>query len=69
MSAPEPPVQVEVVEDSLTTWERALDLIKNIVVILTCLVILYVVYRGYVAVSALQDGLEQLRDSFGGLGG
>lgn len=69
MSAPEPPVQVEVVEDSLTAWERALDLIKNIVVIVTCLVILYVVYRGYVALSALQDGLEQLRDSFGGLGG
>lgn len=68
MSAPnsEPVVQVEVKEDGLVPWERALNLIKNVLVILTCVVILYVVYRAHVALSVLQENLRELGDSLGG---
>ena len=66
MSANDEPVQVEVQQDGLVPWERALTIIKNVLVIITCLVILYIAWRGYVALSALQDGLRDVQDTFGG---
>lgn len=47
-------------------WERALDACKNVIVIVTCLVLLYTIWRGYVAVAALGDALEQVGSTFGG---
>lgn len=68
MSADEP-VKVEVVQDGLVPWERALGLIKTVLVIVTCCAILYTLYIGYVALGDLQDGLQEISDQFGGLGG
>jgi hypothetical protein len=56
-------VPVEVVEDGLTPWERALNIVKNIIVILTCLAILYTLWRGYVAVAAIGDALQEWQKS------
>lgn len=56
--APKPAVPDD--EDKLVVWERALDLIKNVVVVVTCLVILYSVWTVYRALGELAVRLEQL---------
>lgn len=53
-------------DDALVPWERALDLIKNVMVIVTCAAVLYSLWRAYVAIDALGDALSQLVGSFGG---
>lgn len=44
--------------DALVPWERALDMIKNVVVILTCAVLLYTLWWAYNAVAELGDALR-----------
>jgi hypothetical protein len=51
-------------DDKLIPWERALSLVKNVVVIATCGVVLYTIWRGYVALGALGDALDQLQSSW-----
>ena len=46
-------------DDKLVAWERAVDLIKNVVVIVTCMVILYTLWTVYTALSDLGDRLSQ----------
>jgi hypothetical protein len=66
---PPAPVPVEVVEDRLTPWARAVSFLKDLIVIVTCSVILYTIYNAYVAIGELQDRLQNISDTFGGVGG
>lgn len=66
---PDEPVQVEVAEDGLVPWERALTIIKNLFVVATCIVILYTAYVAYHALAEVGDSLQQVNDTFGGSGG
>lgn len=51
----------EVVTDATRyTWEIVLDAIKNIVVIVTCLMILYALHVAYSALSELGDSLSSI---------
>jgi hypothetical protein len=54
------------VVEGRSDWERALDAVKNVVVIVTCLAILYTLYKGYQAVDALGDALSELGRTWGG---
>lgn len=49
-------------------FERVLNVIKNFIVIITCLVILYVVFQGYMALHELTNRLHELNSTFGSLG-
>ncbi len=62
------PVTVDV-QDGRPMWQSVLSSIKDVIVIVTCLAILYTMYRGYVALQAVGDALEQMRAGLGGLGG
>ena len=62
------PIPVEVQETGIAAWNLALSLIKNVLVILTCLLFWYLVWRGYVALAALQDALRDVADTFGTVG-
>jgi hypothetical protein len=53
--APKPDPAPE--DDSLRTFERALDIVKNVLVILTCLAILYSLWNVYSALAQLGDQL------------
>lgn len=52
-------------DDRLIPWERALDMIKNVMVIVTCAVVLYGAWRLYLAVGVLQAALEDLQRMWG----
>jgi hypothetical protein len=43
------------------TWERAIDVVKNVVVIVTCLAVLYTLWAGYQALAELGRGLQQIQ--------
>jgi hypothetical protein len=47
-------------DDSLRPYERALDIIKNVVVTVTCLAILYALWTVYSAIAEVSDRLQQL---------
>jgi hypothetical protein len=49
--------------------EIMLEVVMRVIVIITCLVILFVIWRGYVALSALGDSLQQLQDGWNGATG
>lgn len=53
------------VQDGRPVWQSVLSSIKDVIVIVTCLVILYTVWRGYVALAALGDELQKLQGTFG----
>lgn len=51
----------EVVTDATRyTWEIVLDAIKNIVVIVTCLAVLYTLYVAYSALDSIGDQLSSI---------
>jgi len=43
----------------LTTTERAIAVVKNVLVIITCLVILYISYVGYTTIQSIGESLSQ----------
>jgi hypothetical protein len=47
-------------DDQLVPYERAIDLIKNVVVIVTCAAILYALWSVYSALAQVSDRLNQL---------
>lgn len=44
----------------MNDWERALQIVKNVVVIVTCMVILFVIGKGYLMLQDLGDQLRQV---------
>jgi hypothetical protein len=48
---------------TLTMFERALNVFKNLVVIFTCVIVLYVVYRVYVALVEFSERMSQISDA------
>lgn len=52
-----------------STLERVLEVAMRVIVIITCLVILYVIWRGYLALSALGDAVQQIQDGWNGATG
>ena len=54
------PVPAPDPDDRLVPYERALDMIKNVVVIVTCLVVLYAMWSVYSALAEVSQRLEQL---------
>lgn len=44
----------------MSIFERALQVVKNLVVILTCVVILALVVEGYAALQRMQDSFQQI---------
>lgn len=54
---PVPPVDPD---DKLVPYERAVDLIKNVIVIVTCTVVLYAIWSVYNALAEVSQRLEQL---------
>ena len=44
----------------MNDWERALQIVKNVVVIVTCMVILYAIGQGYMVLQDLSDQLRQV---------
>lgn len=58
---PEQPVPVHVAESRTTSvFERALDIVKNVVVIITCVVILIALWDAYSFINHLQKALQDL---------
>lgn len=55
--APRPEPKPE--DDGLRTFERALDIVKNVVVIVTCLVLLYGAWSVYSALAEFSDRVGQ----------
>lgn len=49
-----------------SVFERALEIVKNFVVIITCVVILYVVITVYMALNDLSNQLNDVGKYFGG---
>lgn len=71
-SAPYPPatpVPVDIVDGGPATVERALAMVFHIFGTVAAMVFLYVVYVLYVAVGELQDQMQHISDTFGGVGG
>lgn len=44
----------------MNDWERALQIVKNVVVIVTCMVILFVIGEAYLMLQDLGDQLRQV---------
>lgn len=59
------PVPVEITSDDSRTWERALSSVKDVIVIVTCLAVLYTLWRGYVLAAELGAALQNLSSTFG----
>lgn len=60
---------LETVAGGRSTLERVLEVAMRVIVIITCLVILYVIWRGYLALSALGDAVQQIQDGWNGATG
>ena len=58
--APKPSVPPVDPDDRLVPYERGLDLIKNVVVVVTCLVLLYTLWVVYSAVAEFGEQLQRL---------
>jgi hypothetical protein len=54
------PLPVDIGEHAVTMFERILTVVKNIIVIITCAVILFAVYNAYAALQRLGEGLSQI---------
>jgi hypothetical protein len=55
--APKPQPQ----PDDAPAWVKAVDVVKNVVVIVTCLAVLYTLWTGYRALAEIGRGLEQIQ--------
>lgn len=53
------------VQDGRPMWQSVLSSIKDVIVIVTCLAILYTMWRGYVALQTLGEELSKLQGAFG----
>jgi hypothetical protein len=54
------PVRVNVVAGTPGPAQQALTIVKNVVVIVTCLAVLYTLYAGYSALQELGDTMRQV---------
>lgn len=50
-------------------FRTVLEVVMRVVVIVTCVVILYTIWRGYVALDALKNSLQDLGNNLTGIGG